>query len=413
MMNYKRAFVYYLVYQLFLSSNITFLQLPGIPLLTVDTALMFWFLALYYIKYRKRLKSTSGFPFKKPLLCIGVVYTIAFVFSAAGMSVALSQYAFQLCSQVFMPMIIWNLFEDRNDIKFTIKLLSVVFIPICVYALIEWQIGSNPLVEYEQSLINDTNRAINGIYGDNDFRGRRVQSVFEHPIGGGVNFAMFALLIFTIYFKYPYISKINKIQLVTATISILCVLLSNSRGPILFCIIGMLAFVDFKNKKFKYGLIIAIVTITFILPYLSQYYDTVLSIFSSSVRKNYVGSDTNMRLEQFASAFALIIESPLWGVGFNFTKASLNATYIQGLLGLESLWLWAIVQCGILGVLSTAYYMFSTLIIPVKKYASYTVFWIFAAYWVSASLTSFPGMKMGLFYFVTFLFLRSKPHVKY
>lgn len=408
LIDFKRAFTYYIVYQLFLSNNITFVQLPGIPLLTIDTAMLLGFIALYYFYYKKRYKATYSFPFIKPLIFIGIVYTIAFFFSAAGMNVALSQYALQMCSQVFFPILIWNILEKKDDAQVLIKILSIVFIFICLYAIVEWMTESNPFIEYEQSLISDSNRVFNGIYDDNEFRGRRVQSVFEHPIGGGVNFAIYAIMVFTILFKYPFIYKIQKIHIATAVICLICVVLTNSRGPILFCLIGTMSYINIKNARFRYGAIAALIAFIVIAPYFTQYGDTVLSLFSSSVRKNYVGSDEKMRIEQFVSAFSLIKDSPVWGVGFNFTKAALNRYYMQGLLGLESLWLWAIVQCGLLGVISTFYYMCSTLVIPIKRYASYTVFWIFAAYWISASLTSFPGMKMGLFYFVAFLFLRSK-----
>lgn len=411
--DYTKAFLFFLVYQLFLGSNITIVQLSGIPLLQLETFMMFWFILLYWTRRKKINTDISKFPLRFPMILLTLSYTISLVFSIAGIIVAAPQYATQLCQQAILPFLIWKVVYKHQHYRLLYKTFTICFFFICAYAIVEWIIGENPLQEYEQSLITDKSRVTNGIYGDNDFRGLRVQSVFEHPIGGGVNFALYAILIFTTFIWLPMTYKIKKMHICIAFLCIACVVLSNSRGPILFMVIGCLAFVNTKNRRFWMYAGLAICIAILVAPLFSQYFDTIMSIFCPSVRKNFVGSDENMRINQFSSAFLLMSQSPVWGIGFNFFKElGKNNILVSGLLGLESIWLWAIVQCGIFGIISHVILAYYSIIKVPRFYKSIPMFAVMFAYWVSASLTSFPGMKIGFLYVVVFLFIKQSKTYK-
>ena len=87
---------------------------------------------------------------------------------------------------------IWEIYEDKADYKRLYKYITIVMLISCVYAFIEFFIKRNPLALYEATLNKDESRIILGLY-TNEQRGYRVQSIFEHAIGAGINWAIYAI----------------------------------------------------------------------------------------------------------------------------------------------------------------------------------------------------------------------------
>lgn len=71
-------------------------------------------------------------------------------------------------------------------------------------------------------------------YSVDDVRGYRVQSVFEHAIGAGVNFILYILFVLILLVKIGIKTKWRNILYIICILSAMAAIFSNSRTPILF-----------------------------------------------------------------------------------------------------------------------------------------------------------------------------------
>lgn len=59
-----------------------------------------------------------------------------------------------------------------------------------------------------------------------------------------------------------------------------------------------------------------------------------------------------MRQDQFEAAYILMSKSPIWGLGQKATLYFPDGILVGRLLGLESIWIWIMVERGILGIIT-------------------------------------------------------------
>lgn len=400
--NYKKGFYYFLFYKVCLVTNITVLSIPGIPLLTLDLFMTMVFLVLYYKDKGKIHKEVLDFPYKKPFIWIAVAYFISTLFAYIGFVGAFSQYVGQMLTEFVFAWLMWKVI-DRKDIVYLVKGLSFMFFLSCIYAFYEKFTQTNPIQEFEKTLVTDASRAIDFLSTGDIYRGYRVQSFFEHAIGGGINWGMFVVLYFSLIIVYKY--KLKKKVLVTVLLCIPCIFFTNARGPLVFLMIGAFSFIDLRNKNFYKAFIVGVVLLIIAAPLLSAYLDNLLSIFDQKAQEKVGGSNAEMRFEQLRAAIELMQQSPLVGFGYKFMNV-LKTNLVAQLLGFESMWFKILTQFGLIGVfvnLMCAYY--SLVKIP-KHYKSKPIFFFSLAYWVTASLTSVPGMLMYLYYLILIIFIK-------
>lgn len=405
--NFKRAFLWLLIFKLFLVTNITVVAIPGLPLFTLDLFLTIIFF-FQFLKLKKTIPQDIKFPYRRPLQFLVISWAFSTAFAYIGFVGAVSQFVQTVFQQTIFIWMLWRIIDVEKDLDFLIKWLTIAFFFISIYGFYEHQIQANPLVEYEASLIGDIDRAINWTY-DADFeRGYRTQSVFEHAIGAGINWAMYILFILSLYINYKYPIKYKIWIFLTVLLSVLCLLFTNSRGPIVFIMISGISLINLKNNRTYLLLICCIILIIILLPFLSKYVDNISSIFNSKAQQQVGGSNAEMRFEQFSAALALMIQSPFVGWGFKFMN-ELNNSLTAALLGLESIWLRVMVEFGILGVIANIYYAYYSLIKVPKMYHSKSIFYLSLAYWVTSSLTSVPGMLYYLYFLMIIIFIKLSP----
>ena len=195
--NFKKAFLWFLVFKLFLVTNITVVAVPGLPLFTLELFLTIIFFIQFY-RTRKRVSEYVKFPYKRPMIFILVSWALSTIFAYIGFIGAFSQFLKDIFQQIIFIWMLWELIDVKKDLGFILKWFTIAFFFICVYGFYEHQIQSNPLVEYEASLIGDSDRAINWTYDADIERGYRTQSVFEHAIGAGINWAMYIVFILSL-----------------------------------------------------------------------------------------------------------------------------------------------------------------------------------------------------------------------
>lgn len=402
--NFKKAFLWFIMFKLCLVTNITILSIPGIPLLTLDMFLTAVFLLLYFTKRQKMQLEYVPFPYSKPFKWMAVSYFLSTLFAYIGFAGAFSQYIGQVLTEFVFAWLMWKII-DRKDIEYIIKGLAFMFLLSCIYAFYEKFTQTNPIQNYELTLVNDASRTIDFLVTDDINRGYRVQSFFEHAIGAGVNWAMFIVLYFTLTTIYKYKLK-SKLCLITAILCIPCVFFANARGPLVFLMVSILSFVDLKNKKFYKLIIVGVILLVVVSPLLSDYFDNLLSIFDSKAQEKVGGSNADMRFDQLDASIELMKQSPLLGLGYKFMNV-LHTNLVSRLLGFESIWFRVLTQFGLLGTfvnLMLAYY--SLIKIPIQ-YKSRPLLFFSLAYWISASLTSLPGILIYLYYLILIIFIKT------
>lgn len=410
--NFRKAFLTFMLYDLFLNTNINFLSIPGVPILTVEDVLIMVFAAEFYIKYGTNKNGTyaqtrNNFPFKTPFIILTISWTISTVFALVGFAGAVSAYVKQILEYVIMTYLIWRIINDKRDLIFLLRGFTFLFLLCGIYELYEIATQSNPLSDYETSLVQDQTRAIDfGNYEDEQDRGFRAKSVFAHPIGSGINFGLYIIISLFFLMKAKINIKTNKLLvLATCLLSLACIIMAKSRGPYLFLLIGAFSFINLKSGKFYRYAFLMVLALIVILPYFSDQLDIFKSLYSADAQDKVGGSDTNMRFEQLTVAIGIMSMSPLYGLGFKFLSEMSTAVTV-GLLGGESVWFQVLPQFGILGILAYLFMIYWTVVKLPKKYKSASIFFIGMAYWLVISITSVPGMQVYLYYLALILVIK-------
>lgn len=401
--NFKKGFYFFLFYKVLLVTNITVLSIPGIPLLTLDMFLTALFLILYFQKKQKMHLEYVQFPYSKPFKWMAISYFLSTLFAYIGFAGAFSQYIGQILTEFVFAWLMWKII-DREDIGYIIKGLTFMFFLSCMYAFYEKFTLTNPIQKYELTLVNDASRAIDFLASDDINRGYRVQSFFEHAIGAGVNWGMFVILYFTLITIYKYKLK-SWFCLITAILCIPCVFFANARGPLVFLMVSALSLVDLKNKNFYKLVIVGVILLVVASPLLSDYFDNLLSIFDSKAQEKVGGSNAEMRFDQLDAAIELMKQSPLVGFGYKFMFV-LHTSLVKRLLGFESIWFKIFTQFGLLGFFVNLMLVYYSLIKVPRHYKSRPVLFLSLSYWITASLTSIPGMLMYLYYLILIIFIK-------
>lgn len=411
--NYKRGFYLFLFYKLVLVTNITVIALPGVPLVTLDVFMTMMFFCLYYRSRNNIQLEQQPFPYKQPFLLIVFSYFLSTVFAYVGFVSAFSQFIGQAICEFAFAWLMWKVI-DKDDITYLIKGFTFMLLLSCIYGFYEKLFQNNPIVEYEMSMMSDSDRAIDFLVEDDLNRGYRVQSFFEHAIGGGINWGMFAVFAFSMLWVYRIaIPQKNKFSLLfTAILCIPCIFFANNRGAIVFFFIALLSLVNLKDTKFYFRIIMAVALFLLLAPLFSDYTNNIMSLFDSKAQEKVGGSNAEMRFEQLAAAIELMKMSPIVGLGYKFMNV-MHTGLVAALLGLESMWIRILTQFGMLGVVANLYLAYYSLIKIPKLYKSRPLFFFSLAYWVTASLTSVPGMKMYFYYFALIVFIKmSKEYQK-
>lgn len=403
--DFKRAFLLFLLFKSILVQNFTFLSLPGIPLLTVDTFISLFFCGLFLLNYRKyKHLENEPFPMKKPFIALTISMFISSLFAIVGFNTAVSAFVGESI-QFLLAFMMWKLINIRKDLQFLLKGFSILFICYSIYMYYEYSIQKNPFIEYSQSFIS-SDRVLDFQYDVTDERGYRAQSVFDHAIGGGCNFVILGGFIFSLYYYYRLKLDHKILYCICAFLCTICAFLTGSRGPIFFMLISYMSIINLKNPKVYriLGLLVIIIILVFpILPNTIQ--NIVLSIFDSSYQWKIGGSDSDLRFEQLSASVAIMSESPLFGLGQKFLNVY-KGSMAQYLMGLESMWFRIITTYGILGIAANIYAAYFFLIKIPRKYSSVPFFFVALAFWITNSLTSTPGIKEYIYYMVLIVFIK-------
>lgn len=398
--HFKKGFTIYIVFELFYCPNAKIANLTGIPSIPIYLFLSFAFAALYYFKYRRVFYCKERFPFKVPLIIMIVSRFASCFTSLGGFTDELARTMGYLFNGVIEVWLIWQIFETADDYRKMLRYLCYSFLFVGIYGCIEYATRTNFIFEYKNSLLDSLQA-----YIDDGLRGYRLMSVFEHPIGAGMNCATMVIFYFLAKFNYPSIYSKRKLGLIVCLLCIICIFLTKMRAGILFLIVGSLAFINLKSSyTYKFLLLIILFGI-FAIPYLGEYVNVLYSLFDADAASAVGGSNFEMRMDQLLASLYFLSLSPIAGFG-DQALANLTDARASELLALESVYFEEMVKHGLLGLVGVFVSIYYSVCKLPKDYASKPLFFISLSYWLTYSLTSIPCYRMNLYYILLFLCIK-------
>lgn len=337
---------------------------------------MLAFVIFTMAKYRKERLYIRTNPFYLNILAFIIGFILIYLLGAYRSSI----YPFTvLILNYLFVILLWQYFKFKSDILYFIKCLIIVFIIICLYAIIEYILGHNIWMEWLQS---QTTASIFSSHHDDYRLGfARMNSVFHFPIPLGDACAI--MISFLLFWELNSSAKLLKGKGLIIIIGLLIIglILSNSRAPIVALFFGLLHLNIFKNKKRLFIFIITGVVL-FSLGY--SYLSSVIESMINASSDNVGGSSVNLRELQLAYCINEFHKNPLFGAGFNRLMELQDVTNRE-LAGAESYAFFLLVEQGLCGIITYIYaclrmmtlfkgYSFKMIIFTI----SFTLLWIAA-----------------------------------
>ena len=401
LINFKKSFMLYMAFELVWFPNAKLISITGLPSIPLYFFTSSAFVLIFLLK-RRNIKKSEAFPFTAPLLMVSLSYFFTCFTSYIGFFDDFSRTIGFLTHNFLEVWVIWVEFRDENDFRQYFKYAIFVFFFATLYGVVEYCMQTNILLEYKSTL---TPEGLS-IYPIDPFRGYRMSSIFEHPIGAGMNFALFSVLIGTMSIKLKEGIPLKTLAYVTAILSIGCILLTKMRSGIFFALVALLALFDLKNKKFIKILIFGFISFLVVLPFFSnESLNVLLSLFNTAAQEKVGGSSFEMRLVQLDAVLNLVNRSPIFGLGERFSDA-MNNSFVIDALGFESIWFEQLSKHGFFGALVNIFLAFFSIAYIPRKYHSKGACYLALAYWLTYSLTSIPSFRMSFYYIVYFYFIK-------
>ena len=397
--NFKKAFIIFLAFKLFLVQDITVVSVPGIPLLTLDLLINVFFIIRYTFIRKKVNNAKLSFPYSTPLLGLCFAWIVSSLFAVAGFGAEVSALLGNIINEILVLVMIWNIIETKDDFNYLFILITMVVLVSCIYGFIEYRLQFNPLSEYEHLLNNDPSRMLIFNYGTEGPRGYHVNSIFEHPIGASMTWALYCAFVFMIAISYNEKLPLCFIAFVTAALCIPSIIITKQRAGLVFLIILSLSFIKIKKKKTYLLLIPAFFSIFLFYEQISNNVNLFLSIFDSNAQIEVSGSSVSMRIEQLLASIDIMSRSPIWGLGSKYRNIIFDYT-ISLLRGVESIWFFVLPCYGLIGIVSYFYYFYWSVYKIPRFFHSYNLFLYTLAYWLIYSVTSLPGFRTYMLFLV-------------
>jgi len=400
LVNYHQAILIYGFAKIFLNQQfVPFYAASNQPMIPLELVVTFClaFMLIFYGIYKNRLfnsKQEKEFPLKTVFMfCIISIVLPSLNSSVDGLfSSATATFKEVIFTYIFVYLF-WRELKTENDIKFFVSGLSFVFAVAIFYGLFELANNfQNPLIDYEISLNPNAEEGEWG-YSEDDRGGRgRVRSIFAHAIGCGGYMALVFCFFLYLNENRPKIWNIHLGLKIVLFIGMFFIMLAaNSRGPLVYFGIVILFLLKLRTtiRLFAFVPIILLLFYDFFAPYFTM----AASLFSSSAQRELGGgSNINMRIGQFMATFLIWQNHILLGDGARATYYWLEQRV--GLLGAESIWIWLLINRGIVGVVTHLFLCYRLAKLGVGKAQRYVIGSVVG--WLAfTTATSTPGLDMS------------------
>jgi hypothetical protein len=401
--DFRRSFLLYILLKVFLNQNINLVNIPGVPLLTLELFMNLCFIVYFLAFQRKKFSNNDHFPLKFAFILCIVSITISTIFSSVGFTNAFTRALQEIINIYGFVYVLWCVLREREDVSFLINGFVYIFIILGLYGFYEKLMGANPWMDYLISL-NPQNRVIQWIYDEYGRLGMgRVRSAILHPIGFGVYLSVMISFYLFIQNKYKVLWQQKKyLKMLLFFLCFCCLFFTNSRSPLLYLFISLPFALDVKKfrtyQNFYIGTIIVILAWGTIEPYLLN----ITSFFDKDVSFYVGGSNLEMRIFQFNTVFEIFSTSPIFGLGIKSMDDFLGQS---GIYGGESIWFWLMIERGLFGCISHLILLFSIARLG-KGDVKYYIWGSVLAWTTVTTATSTPGISIS--FFLTVILITNK-----
>ncbi|MGN9105595.1 O-antigen ligase family protein [Oliverpabstia intestinalis] len=401
---YKKSFSLFLAVSCFLTRNV---RLFFVPLSTIT---IFWFLFLFLLKYKKYKTKAKRFPWNVPMLFWGTSIVLTSIFSISGFSSEITTMLGNLLKDIFLIIVLWSVIDTKEDFFRLYRYLSIVFFISCIYGFIEYFMGCNPLQSYLANFAGISD-AVVWSYSAEQYRGYRICSIFEHAMGAGVNWSLYAVFTIYLFIRRNKELKHKYFCMFTAIMCIVCVFLSKCRSPLLFLAFFSLSLVQIESKRF-YKFLLFSAPVVIICAVVAYKYSSALQSIVDIVFFNGTGemgiesSSLTLREVQIDTSFNLMKLSPLVGLGTHY-KDVLSQSMTYYILGGEGILIFVPAGYGILGLIAYSIMAYYDIVFIPLKYKTKECFFLGLAYWITNMFSSIPGLITFIYYLFMIYFIRN------
>lgn len=405
--NYKKAFMLFIVYQIFWYYNVSLFSVAG-KTLTAAMGFTGAFYLLYFFKHRKYIHPKTRLPYMLPLMLM-LISALATCFSSlAGFSSELTRcLSTRIFPYIVMVWLMWQLLETEEDFKFLFKMITIVMFLGCLLGFYEYLTHTNFLFDMKNSL------AGGGLYNYNTssnssatMRGYRLMALFEHPLTAGMAFGLYSSFVFAITINENKTIPFHRLAVITALLGLPCIILTKMRSVFVFIVIAAFGVINVRKKKFYQIVLLMIVGGLVVWPLVKDQLNLILSIFDSSLQDSVGGSSLAMRLSQFDAVLRVMRISPAFGLGESFERY-INNSLLLGTMSFESVWFEQMAKHGMLGVITYVILAIYSIGIVPFKYKKKELFYVSLAYWITISITGETNFRIFLYYLPLIYFIKS------
>ncbi|MCD7926867.1 MAG: O-antigen ligase family protein [Bacteroides sp.] len=269
-----------------------------------------------------------------------------------------------IADMVFLVML-QKAIKTLRDIRILFNCIAIISVLMVTLGLYESIMHDNPFLDWVyQSVPFGAIKEFRLMYyippwlsasGDLDLRYGvvRVYSFFSIHIAFGVTCTVFLYLCLFFLMQKEFIDK-RKILISLIILLTLGVFLSNSKAPLLGLVAFYLSFFTIKRLFNGNTVLLLLLLIVVLLYYFPSYLTNIIALYNSKIASDGGGSDMNLRQSQFAMAFILFAQHPIFGNGVDiFNNLSESVTNI--IKGAESSWMQIGITRGVLGIIAYIY----------------------------------------------------------
>lgn len=403
--DFRRSLLIYAFLRVLLNQNVCLVNMPGIPLVTMELFLDFSF-CTYFLVMRRPHAMLRRYPLSAACCVMVVSLFLSTVFSSAGFVTSVTRFIYVVMRDFMFPCMLWFTIRDQRDLRFVLRGFLSVFLFLAVYGVYEKFTWHNPIYDYVVGLTEGSSTSLDWAMNDKRLGMGKVRSAIMHPIGLGVILSGLINIFAVFSLKYRGVLRRNLLSLAVIWFLGVCVVFfTNTRSPLIFLFIISIPLFDFRRKSSYYFLIMITVVLGFGYGYLAPYFDNISSLFALNVTTADVGgSNFEMRLNQLLSAVHIIDGHYLLGLGVKSMNAFDLYGTAHGLLGAESVWIKLLVEQGVFGVIS--YILFIGLIILSARRNRYVQFFV-GGWLVLTTVTSIPGINLSFLLTLVVLLLKA------
>ena len=336
------------------------------PALTVVLAVNFVLLAVYFLKEMRKSKVRYPFMFRKSFVVYLISYFFSMLFSILPFTTAVTGTIQYFMNTFVVVFLFHKALETQKDISYFVKTALIVFIPIVALGLFEAIFHDNPWLDLVFLSSPNADFVEGKMYyippflsltGDLGMRYGMVRcySFFMIHIAFGCACVLYMYMF--LYFQRQQLGRCDGIKSVYYSVVVfLCligIILCNSKTPfvgVFFFVMSVFPMKQlFSGKSFV--LILGLIAIgTIALSYNEGLFDNFIALFNKDKMEEGGGSTTDMRANQFAIAFDMFMNNPLFGNGIN-TLSTLRKSNAE-IYGAESSWMSISIQQGLLGLVA-------------------------------------------------------------